>query len=174
MHYDTKSDSYKNILSAISREAEGHLKYTVLSEDAMEDGNADLARLYAELAGEELCHAKLWYREAHPVNGRAELDDAIKDETDEAASGYPEMAARAELEGYEALSDRFLANGRAEAAHRDRLMKYRREAGDGTRYRSHEETLWRCTVCGHSHVDLAPPEACPLCGYGHTAYKRAD
>lgn len=174
MHYDTKSDSYKNILSALSSEAEGHVKYMILSEDAMGDGNADLARLYDELAKEELCHAKLWYREAHPMNGSAELESAIKDETDEAASGYPEMAARAELEGYEALADRFLANGKAEAGHRDRLIKYRDETKDGTRRRSYEDALWRCMMCGHSHIGITPPELCPLCGYGHSAYKRAE
>ena len=84
-----------------------------------------------------------------------------------------DKAAKAELEGYEALADRFLANGKAEATHRDRLMQYKKEKADDSRYRSKEEAVWCCGICGYRHTGYTPPEECPLCGYGMNAYRRA-
>ena len=172
MHYNTKSDSFKNIVRAFENEAHGHVRYMILEEHARKSGNEDLARLYGELAQEEYGHARLWYNEAYPADENGDLEESIKDEADAAMRGYPDMASKAELEGYEALSDRFLANGSAEASHRDRLAGYRDGIKDGSRYQSHEEALWRCSICGHMHTDYMPPTECPLCGYNRTAYRR--
>ncbi len=173
MHYNTKSESYGNIQSAFEHEAAGHVRYMILEEDAKKRGNVDLANIYGGLAKEEYNHAKIWYRENHKEDEESELTERIADETNEAAYGYANMAAKAELEGYEALADKFLANGKAEAHHRDKLMKYRNESKDGSRYHSHEDTVWCCGICGHRHTGLTPPEECPLCGYGKNAYARA-
>ena len=174
MHYNRKSESYGNILSAFEHEAAGHVRYMILEEDAARNGNTDLASLYNTLANEEFNHAKIWYRETRAEDEEGELSERIADETQEAAYTYASMAAKAELEGYEALADRFLANGKAEATHRDKLMEYKNSVKDGSRYRSHEETLWRCSVCGYGHTGITPPEECPLCGYGKNAYRRAE
>lgn len=173
MHYNSKSESYGNIRNAFEHEAAGHVRYMILEEDAKRRGNIDLANIYGGLAKEEFNHARLWYREYRPENEEEELNERIADETEEAAFGYTGMASKAELEGYEALADRFLANGKAEAGHRDTLMRYKAECKDGTRYHSNEESVWTCSICGHRHTGLTPPEECPLCGYGKNAYRQA-
>lgn len=174
MHYSKKSESFCNILNAFDKEAAGHVRYTILEEDASRRGNTDLAMLYGELAREELNHAKIWYKEAHGENEEDELENSIARETDSAVNSYISMANTAELEGYEMLADKLLANGRAEATHRDRLIKYRDEKKDGSRYRCHEEAVWECGICGHGHTGTTPPKACPLCGYGENAYRKAS
>lgn len=173
MHYDKQSESYSNMEKAFGDEAKGHVRYKILEDDARQSGNEDLARLYGELAGEELYHAKLWYKEAGMPTGDEALSHSISHETDEAAKWYPEMAAKAELEGYEGLADRFIANGKAEANHRQRLTDYKGDMEKGARYSHHEEVLWCCTVCGYCHTGTTPPKECPLCGYSQRAFRKA-
>ncbi len=174
MHYNRNSESFNNILKAFENESAEYVRYKILEDDARRRNNEDLAVLYGEFAGEELCHARIWYREAHSENEGDELAESIAGETDSAAFRYNGMASKAELEGYEALSDKFLANGKSEAMHRDKLLKYKNDMDGDSRYHSHEETLWVCRKCGYSHAGLTPPEECPLCGYGKTGYRRAD
>lgn len=174
MHYNNKSESYNNINKAFEEESAGHVRYIILSENARANGNMDLARLYSRLADEELGHARVWYNENKRGNDNDELQHSISEEGTEATNTYPNYAARAELEGYEALADRFIANGKVEATHRDMLMHYQNQTKNGTRYTAHEDSLWHCSVCGHRHMGTTPPEECPLCGYNRTAYSRAD
>lgn len=173
MHYSNNGDSLNNIISSFRDEAADHVRYAILKDDARNSGNMDLAALYEELSNEEFNHAKIWYKEAFKDKESEELARSIANETHAAALGYIEKAKKAELEGYEDLADRFLANGKAEAMHRDKLISYRDEMNDGNRYHSHEDTVWICTVCGYTHTGTKPPKECPLCGYGENAFHRA-
>lgn len=172
MNYNTKSESFMNIKRAFEDESAGHVRYMILGEEAEKQGNADLAGLYRRLSAEELAHARIWYGEQGAKGWKESLKDSISGEGTESANTYPSYAGKAEMEGYEALADRFLANGRAEDSHRLELMRYMSEAEDGSRYTAGEETMWRCTVCGNRHTGTAAPEQCPLCGYNRTAYTR--
>jgi len=174
MHYNNKSESYGNIKKAFEEESAGHVRYIILSENARSSGNMDLARLYSQLADEELGHARVWFNETGYGDDNEELQNSISEEGAEATKTYPSYAARAELEGYEALSDRFIANGKVEANHRDMLMRYQNETKNGTRYTAQEDSLWNCTVCGHRHMGTIPPQECPLCGYNRTAYTKSN
>lgn len=167
MNYNNKSESYKNINRAFCDEAAGHVKYRILSENAEKDGKHDLAALYRRLSGEELEHAKIWYGEQ---GAHDEPQNSISAEGMEASTTYPKYAAMAEMEGYEELADRFLANGMAEATHRELLMKYHDDVEKGDRNKAYEDSVWRCTHCGYRHIGTTPPQRCPLCDYNHTAY----
>ncbi len=169
MDYNKNSDSVNNIKNAFCDESAGHVRYMIMSEAAERDGNHDLARLYRRLSDEELSHARIWYAEQRAEDG---VSSRIAEEGNEAANIYPSYAARAELEGYEDLADRFIANGKAEAGHREMLMRYAEEHENGNRYKSHEDCVWRCRVCGYRHVGETPPTACPLCDRNHSAYER--
>ncbi len=169
MSYNKKSESFNNIKRAFCDEAAGHVRYMLMSENAEKDGKHDLARLYRQLSQEELGHARIWYgEEGH--NADSFLKESVSGESTEATATYPGYAAKAELEGYEKLADRFLANGKAEAHHHRLLMQYmegtKEEGGHGEK----EDCVWRCTVCGYRHIGTTPPERCPLCDYNRTAY----
>lgn len=172
MSYNKKSESFDNIKKAFCDEAAGHVRYMILSENAEKDGKHDLAALYSRLSKEELGHARIWYGEQGHGDSESELKADISAEGAEAANGYPKYASVAEMEGYEKLADRFLANGRAEAAHRELLINYLNETENGTKHRCTEDCVWRCTVCGYRHIGASAPERCPLCDYNHTAYTR--
>lgn len=172
MNYNSKSESFTNIKRAFEDESAGHVRYMILGEEAEKQGNSDLAGLYRRLSEEELAHARIWYGEQGAKSWKDSLKDSIGNEGTEATNTYPSYAGKAELEGYEALADRFLANGRAEGNHRKLLMQYMTESENGSRYYANEESLWRCTVCGYLHTGTTPPEQCPLCGYNRTAYTK--
>ena len=36
-----------------------------------------------------------------------------------------------------------------------------------------EETKWICTICGHVHYGVEPPEKCPVCGVEKELFKKA-
>lgn len=167
MHYNSKSESYTNIKRAFEDEAAGHVRYMILGENAEKEGKHDLARLYHRLSEEELSHARVWYGEQ---NESEALKNSISAEGEEATSTYPQYAARAEMEGYETLADRFIANGMAEGGHRELLMDYQRKAESGESHECNEDCVWRCTRCGYRHVGTTPPERCPLCDYRSSAY----
>ncbi len=174
MHYSTDSDSFKNINAAFHDEAADHVRYKILSEHATASGNVELAKLYDTLAGEEYEHAKVWHGQLGAYDADRELSDRIKAEKNDRYYIYPQYAAAAENDGYEALADRFLANGRAEGGHSDTLEEYRTQMHDGTHHHSHEDVEWHCTVCGHRHIGTDAPKECPLCGYGQTAYRKVQ
>ncbi len=174
MHYNNDSDSFHNINAAFHDEAADHVRYKILSEHAAADGNADLAKLYDELAVEEYSHAKLWHGHLGAYDAERELDGRIKAEKNDRYYVYPQYAAAAEKDGYEELADRFLANGCAEGGHADALEAYRTQTQNGTRHHSHEDVEWHCSVCGHRHMGTDAPDECPLCGYGRTAYRRVQ
>jgi len=170
MSYNKKSESYNNIKKAFCDESAGHVRYMILSENAEKDGNHDLARLYKRLSEEELGHARIWYGEQGHHDCDSELKTSISEESAGAAHGYPKYASMAELEGYEGLADRFLANGRVEANHHELLMNYLNETKDKTRHNANEDCVWRCTLCDQRHIGTSAPERGPLCDDNRTAY----
>ncbi len=172
MHYNNASDSVRNIVAAFADEAADGVRYMILSKQARADGNEGLAALYEKLAGEEFAHAEAWHNELHGYDEARMLDERISAEKNDRLFVYPQYAAAAEKDGYEALADRFLANGNAEGGHADMLEAHRNGMHDGTLHHSHEAVVWRCGVCGHSHTGTQAPEECPLCGYGQNAYTR--
>ena len=172
MNYNKKSESFSNIQKAFCDEAAGHVRYMFLSENAEKEGEHDLARLYKRLSEEELGHARIWYGERGHSDRDGELKTSISEESNGATNGYPGYASMAELEGYEDLADRFLANGKVEANHHQMLMQYLNETKDNTRHSSHEECVWRCALCGHRHIGITAPERCPLCDYNRTIFTK--
>lgn len=171
MNYNKDSESLGNIKKAFDREASGHVRYMILTDSAEANGNHDLARLYRQLADEEYAHAKNWYGE---MNGDVDEDAALREsaayEENEYKFVYPQLASSAELEGYEALADKFNANAKAEYGHSDLIKGYISDMEDKKRYKKNEDVVWRCCVCGYTHTGVNPPEQCPLCGHNKTAY----
>lgn len=172
MHYNCDSNSYKNIDAAFHDESADHVRYMILAKNARTEGNEGLAAIYDKLADEEFAHAETWHNELNRYDEKSALDARITAEKNDKMYVYPQYAAAAEKDGYEALADKFLANGNAEGGHADILENYRQEQGNGTLHHCNEAVVWRCHICGHSHTGTEAPKECPLCGYGRNAYTR--
>lgn len=171
MQYNKESDSAANIVKAFENEASGHVRYMILADEAESAESYDLSELYRRLAAEELAHAKIWYKEINDGVETDSLRNSIKRENNEHNYIYPQYAAKAELEGYETLADKFNATAKVEGEHSEMLRLFLPENNE-SRYTSPEEAVWRCSVCGNTHIGTAPPEQCPLCGYNKTVYRR--
>lgn len=171
MQYSKQSDSAANLVRAFEGEATGHVRYMILADEAESEESYDLARLYRSLAAEELAHAKIWYKEINGDTEQNSLQNSIDRENTEHNYTYPRYAVRAELEGYEALADMFNATARVEGEHSEMLGAFLPQ-NEKERFSSPEEAVWRCSVCGNTHIGTAPPEQCPLCGYNKTVYRR--
>lgn len=170
MNYNRGSESLGNLMKAFEHESSGHVRYMILTDNAKNNGNHDLARLYKQLADEEYAHARNWYREMNGAEEENALKNSFDDEEKEYKFTYPQLAARAELEGYEKLADMFNATGNVEGEHSRIINRYMSNTKDNTRYQASEDVVWRCSVCGHTHMGTTPPDQCPLCGYNRTVY----
>lgn len=168
MHYNKNSESINNISKAFEHEAVGHVRYMILTDNAEGNGDHALASIYKQLANEEYAHARNWYKQLH--GGEVEeyaLENSIKAEERQYKYTYPQMAAKAELEGYEMLADMFSATANVEGDH-GRMLK---QFSESTNQKPlNEDAVWRCSVCGNTFVGIEPPNQCPLCGYNKTSY----
>lgn len=174
MRYAKDSDSLKNLKDAFEKEASHHVRYTILKDKALKNGDFGLAGVYGRLANEELAHAAVWYREYHGCEEENPLENSVAAEREEGAFAYPRRAAKAELEGYEKLADMFVDTAGVEGRHRELLEKYIGEVRGGCRYKSPKTIVWLCTVCGCAREGTSPPDRCPLCGYGCSAFEKAE
>lgn len=168
MHYNKDSESLANITNAFRHEASGHVRYKILTDNAESKGEHGLAALYRQLADEELAHARNWYRQLNGEEESNALQNSLDAEEKQYKYRYPRMAAKAELEGYEQLADMFNATGNIEGDHSRMIRNFLDSANNAADM--HEDVVWRCRICGNTHIDKAPPVQCPLCGYNATAY----
>lgn len=174
MRYYKDSDSLKNLKDAFEKEASHHVRYTILKDKALENGDLDLADIYGRLANEDLAHAAVWYREWHGGDEERPLENSAAAEREECAFNYPRRAAKAELEGYEKLADMFEDAAGAEKRQMELLEKHIADIKNGSRFKSPKSVVWICTVCGCAREGTSPPERCPLCGFNRSAFEKAD
>lgn len=56
------SKTEKNLLEAFAGESMAHSKYTYYANKARKDGYQQIAAIFEETAGNEMAHAKQWFR----------------------------------------------------------------------------------------------------------------
>lgn|GEM_PF-329625 len=116
-----RASTTADLMDAMHGEAFAALKYAAYADAAREEGNPQLADLFARTAETERVehfveHARL----ASLVGSNADnLRDAIKGENYETNEMYPQMATRAKAVGDKAVAQHFREVGADEARQRD-------------------------------------------------------
>ena len=170
-----KSQTWKNLASALSQEAVAYAEYTFYAQQAAKDGYTQISEILNETAGNELHHAKLHFKKLHggAVPPTLEnLKDARADE-DAEVKIYTDYARVAREEGFAELSDFFEGLAAIEKSHEDRFDLLIERIENGEVFRRKEVKVWVCTVCGHIEIGTEPPETCPVCAHprGHFEIK---
>ena len=124
--------------------------------------------MFAETAGNEKEHAKIWFKLLHDgaVPGTAEnLKDAAAGERYEWTEMYAEFAKTAREEGFDTLAELFDGVGAVEKEHEERYLTLLKNLEEGVVFKRGDEYVWKCRNCGHIHFGKTAPEVCPICAH---------
>lgn len=120
-HAKLHPKTMENLSTAMHGEAFAYAKYLLYAEHARKDGNTELADLFEKTAQvEHLQHLREEAELAGVVSSDLEnLKAAIKGESYEVQTMYPDFAKEARLVGDHAAADRFAEIAKDEAGHRN-------------------------------------------------------
>lgn len=173
------SKTEKNLLAAFAGESQARNRYTYFASKAKKDGFVQIADIFEETANQEKEHAKRLFKfleggeakiqgafPAGVIGSTAEnLKAAAGGEHYEWESMYPEFAATAREEGFEAIAKVFEAIAVAEKQHEKRYVGLLANVEAGTVFKKKEKVVWRCRNCGYLHEGNEAPATCPACAH---------
>lgn len=162
------SQTKKNLETAFAGESQAHTKYRYYASKAKKDGCVQISNIFAETAGNESEHAKLWFKYLHDGAVPDTLDnlrDAAAGENYEWTTMYDEFAKTAEEEGFAEIAAKFRGVAAVEKAHEERYNKLVERIESGEVFEREGVKVWKCLNCGHLHVGAEAPEVCPVCNH---------
>ena len=157
----------ENLMTAFSGESMARNKYDYYASRAKKDGYEQIASIFAETAGNEKEHAKLWFKLLHGgINDTlTNLKDAADGEHYEWTDMYAGFAETAEKEGFPELAAKFRMVAAIEKHHEERYRALLRNVEIQEVFRKSEVKVWECRNCGHIIVGEKAPEICPTCAH---------
>ncbi len=160
----TKTEA--NLLTAFAGESQARNKYTYFASQAKKDGYVQISNIFTETAGNEMEHAKLWFKLLGGIGTTAEnLKAAAEGENYEWTEMYAEFAKVAKEEGFEAISIMLEGVGKIEKEHEERYLALLKNLEEGKVFKKDGVVVWKCSNCGHIHIAEAAPEVCPVCAH---------
>lgn len=168
------SQTKKNLETAFAGESQAHTKYRYYASKAKKDGYVQISNIFAETAGNESEHAKLWFKYLHDGVVPDTLDnlrDAAAGENYEWTTMYDEFAKTAEEEGFAEIAAKFRGVAAVEKAHEERYNKLVERIESGEVFEREGVKVWKCLNCGHLHVGAEAPEVCPVCNHSKAYFE---
>jgi rubrerythrin len=169
----------KNLLTAFSGESQARNRYTYFASAAKKEGFVQISDIFTETANQEKEHAKRLFKflEGGEVEITAafpagvigttleNLKAAAEGESYEWNEMYPEFAATARKEGFDAIAAVFEAIAVAEKQHDKRYKDLAANIEAGKVFKKDAPTTWRCRNCGYLHEGTDAPDMCPACAH---------
>ena len=166
------SKTEMNLLAAFAGESQAHTKYQYYASRAKKDGYEQMAAIFAETAGNEKEHAKLWFKELQGIGDTAEnLLSAAEGENYEWTDMYDGFAKTAEEEGFPELAARFRLVAAIEKHHEERYRALLHNVEMAEVFAKSEVKVWECRNCGHIVVGEKAPEICPTCNHPQSYFE---
>jgi len=175
----------KNIMTAFAVESQTRNRYAFFASKAQNEGFVQIADVFLETAEQEKEHAKCLFKflEGGEVEITASFPADIIDTTEAnliaSAAGekyehtimYPFYAKIASEEGFNELAAVMRGIVAAEVYHEKRFLAFAKNIKEGHMFAREQTVSWRCRYCGHVHVGLGAPEACPVCSRSKTYFE---
>ncbi|HPQ47709.1 MAG TPA: rubrerythrin family protein [Clostridia bacterium] len=160
------SKTEKNLLEAFAGESMARNKYTYFASVAKKAGYEQIAAIFLETAGNEMEHAKLWFKALGELGDTAEnLKAAAAGEYGEWTDMYPRMAREAREEGFDKIAALFDGVTAIEKEHEGRYKALLANVEGETVFKKPEKVQWICRNCGHIHEGAKAPAVCPVCSH---------
>ena len=169
----------KNLLTSFAGESQARNRYTYFASAAKKEGFIQISDIFTETANQEKEHAKRFFKFLE--GGELEITAAFPagmigttlENLKEAAAGeefewtkmYPEFAATARQEGFDAIAMVFEMIAVAEKQHEKRYADLAANIEQGTVFKKEGSTKWRCRNCGYVHEGEEAIEMCPACAH---------
>jgi rubrerythrin len=169
----------KNLLTAFAGESQARNRYTYFASAAKKEGYVQISDIFTETAEQEKEHAKRLFKflEGGEVEITAafpagvigttlqNLKEASAGEAYEWTQMYPEFAATAKKEGFDAIAAVFEAIAIAEKQHDKRYKDLAANITAGKVFKKDTPVTWRCRNCGYLHEGAQAPDMCPACAH---------
>ncbi len=154
----------KNLWEAFAGESQARNKYTYFASVAKKAGYEQIAALFLQTAGNEMEHAKLWFKALGELGDTAEnLLHAAEGENAEWTDMYARMAKEADEEGFHELAEQFRGVAAIERSHEERYRALLNNVETKAVFEKKNATTWECRNCGHLLTATTAPEVCPVC-----------
>jgi len=169
----------RNLMTAFAGESQARMRYTYFASKARDEGYIQMSIIFEETANQEKEHAKRMFKflEGGAVEIQASFPAGVigttRENLEAAAAGenhewkemYPDIAATARAEGFEAVAVVFDAIVVAEKQHAKRYEKLAANIDSGKVFKSGAKAVWRCLNCGYLYEGAEAPKACPACAH---------
>lgn len=169
----------KNLLTAFAGESQARNRYTYFASAAKKEGYVQISEIFTETANQEKEHAKRLFKFLE--GGEVEIVAAFPagvigttlENLKEAAAGeeyewtqmYPDFAAVAREEGFDAIATVFEMIAIAEKQHDKRYVDLAANIEAGKVFKKETSVKWRCRNCGYVHEGEEAIEMCPACDH---------
>ena len=161
-----ESQTYENLKTAFSGEAQAYTKYQYYASQAKKDGYQQISQLFDETAHNEKEHGKIWFKLLHDEEVPDTIEnliDGIKGEHYEASEMYIDFYHTAKDEGYNDIAHLFLQIANIEQSHCKRYEILLNNVRKNTVFHKDDDISWICSNCGHVYVGRNAPAQCPVC-----------
>lgn len=167
----TKTEA--NLQAAFAGESMARNKYSYYASQARNEGMQQVAAIFEETAGNEMAHAKIWFKLLHGgmPNTEINLKDAADGENYEWTDMYAGFAKEAKAEGFDEIAKLFEQVGVIEKHHEERYLKLFQNVKDGVIFEKDGEAVWICRNCGHIHYGKKAPGVCPVCDHPQSFFE---
>ncbi len=169
----------KNLLTAFAGESQARNRYTYFASAAKKEGYVQISEIFTETANQEKEHAKRFF--SFLEGGEVEITGAFPagvvgstlENLKAAAAGeeyewtqmYPDFAAVAKEEGFDAVAMIFEMISIAEKQHAKRYLDLAANVEAGKVFKKDTSIKWRCRNCGYVHEGEEAIEMCPACAH---------
>ncbi|MBF0563956.1 MAG: rubrerythrin family protein [Nitrospirae bacterium] len=158
-----------NLQEAFAGESQANRKYLAFAKKALDEGFAQVAKLFMAAAEAETVHAHNHLRAMDGVKETiANLQAAIAGETYEFTSMYPAMLDTAAKEGQTEAKISFRFANEVEKIHAALYKKALDNLG-----KNETTDYYVCQVCGNT-VEGSAPDECEICGATKDKFKKVD
>ncbi len=170
----TQSKTLDNLMAAYNGESNAHAKYLAYAEKADQEGYHKVASLFRAAASAEEIHLNNHARVIKALGGtpkadiklpeikstKENLEDAVKGESYERDTMYPEFIAQAEKDGDTSAVQTFTYAKSAEAEH---AKLYQEALSNLAAWKAPKADFYVCPTCGYTVEGKPSFEACPVC-----------
>ncbi len=180
------TETEKNLLKAFAGESQARNRYNYFASLAKKEGFVQMAHIFEETADQEKEHAKRLFKflksgeeieitavfPAGALKATVEnLEASAAGENYEHTTMYPEFAATAKKEGFDAIADVFMAIAVAEKQHEKRFLDLKANIESDKVFKRDTSVTWRCRNCGYLHEGTQAPDACAACAHAKAHFE---
>ena len=169
----------KNLLLSFAGEGQARNRYTFWASRAKKDGFIQISNIFTLTANQKKEHAERFFKFLQ--GGEVEisgtfpagvihdtlhnLQEAARNEHEEAEVLYPSFADIADDEGFHEIADVWRFISVSEKGHELRYLELAGNIIDDIVFKRKEAVMWQCSNCGYLILAKEPPNKCPSCDH---------